>query len=208
MFNSETMPLWFALVIIVAILIPCISVLRVYSRYRRVAKTLPNPRSIEQTKPATLDQKRDQLATTLLEDWHKVPEQDQDATRRALWTAMLLVTVSDGNIDPRELDFVSDLFSKLAGNSPQDGQDLEPAPEAADRIHSDKKSALSEISKASAISTASKDYILSGAFLVSVSDHALAESETDCLGDIADALAIRQRDRKAIFQGITKRLGV
>lgn len=204
MFDSHTMPVWIALIIIIAILIPCVSALRVYSRYRRVAKTLPAPRVIQQIKPGMLDEKRDSLASGLLTDWQNLPDHDRETTREALWTAMLLEAVSDGNIDPRELEFVADLFERMGS----DGAGREPVVEAAERVHGDQKAALRAISGASAISDPGKEYILAGAFLVSLSDHALAESETDCMGDIADALAISQRDRKAMFKGITKRLDV
>lgn len=198
------MPVWIALIIIVAILIPCISALRVYSRYRRVAKTLPAPRVIQQITPGMLDEKRDALASELLADWQNLPDRDRETTREALWTAMLLEAVSDGNIDPRELDFVADLFERMG----TDSAEREPVMEAAERVHGDQKAALGSLSGASAISDPAKEYILAGAFLVSLSDHALAESETDCVGDIADALAISQRDREVMLKGITKRLGV
>ena len=204
MFDAEIMPIWIGLFILIAILIPCVSALRVYSRYRKVAKALPTPASIKRTKPTTLDAKRDLLATELLEDWDKLPASEIEVTRHALWTAMLLESVSDGSIDTREIDFVADLFGKLSGQVIE----TELTMEAAERVHGDQKAALLEISNAGGVGNASKGYILSGAFLVSLSDHALAESETDCLGDIADALAISQRDRKAIFSGITKRLGI
>ena len=204
MFVVEVWPVVIGFIVIVAILIPCVSVLRVYSRYRKVAKALPTPRSVDQAKSVTLDEKRDRLASGLLDDWQKLPQHEIELTRHALWMAMLLEAVSDGSIDRREMNFVADLFGKLAGNI----VGARPVMEAAEQILGDQRSALSEISKASGISDLSKEYILAGAFLVSVSDHTLAESETDCLGDIADALAVSQRQRKAIFQSITKRFGI
>jgi len=86
--------------------------------------------------------------------------------------------------------------------------DYGPVIESAELVQSDQKSALVEISKASRVSNASKEHILAGAFLVSVSDQTLEYSEAECLGDIADALAINQHERKAICEGITKRLGI
>ena len=117
---------------------------------------------------------------------------------------MLLEAAADGSIDHREMRFVADLFGRMAGKD----VDFRPVIQAAELVQNDKKSALAEIAKAAKVSAPSKEHILAGAFLVSASDHALTESETDCLGHIADALAISQRDRKAILEGITKRLDV
>lgn len=204
MFDINTFLYFAAPIILIAILVPCIFLFIVYRRYRRIAKALPDPDSIEQARPEVLDEKRDLVASILLGDWSKIPEHEIEVTRHALWTAMLLEAASDGSIDHREMRFVADLFGQMAGNE----LDFRPVIKAAELVQSDKKSALAEISKAGRVSNASKEHILAGAFLVSVSDHALTESETDCLGDIAGALAISQRDRKAIFEGITKRLGL
>jgi len=117
---------------------------------------------------------------------------------------MLLEAAADGNIDHREMQFVADLFGKLAGAE----MDFRPVIKSAELVHGNKKAALTEIAKAGKLSTTAKEHILAGAFLVSISDHALSERETDCLGDIAEALAMGRRDRKATLQGITKRFGV
>jgi uncharacterized tellurite resistance protein B-like protein len=93
------------------------------------------------------------------------------------------------------------LFGQIVGNE----LDFRPVIKAAELVQSDKKSALSEISKAETVSDTAKQQILAGAFLVSVSDHALTPHETDCLVRIADALAISRRDRKAMLEEITAR---
>ncbi|MGI9382650.1 MAG: TerB family tellurite resistance protein [Methyloligellaceae bacterium] len=204
MFDINTLLYFIVPIILIAILVPCIFLFILYRRYVRLAKALPDPNSIQQTQPEMLDEKRDSVASILLSDWSKVPEHEVEVTRHALWTAMLLEAASDGSIDHREMRFVADLFGQMAGKE----VDFRPVIQAAELVQSDKKSALAEISKASRVSNPSKEHVLAGAFLVSVSDHALTESETDCLGAIADALAISQRNRKAIFEGITKRLGI
>ena len=204
MFNLDIFPVLIGFIILVAILVPSIFLLILYKKYIRLKKTLPDPSSIEQTEPGMIDEKRRLLASNLLDGWSKVPADEVEVTRHALWTAMLLEAASDGSIDHREMRFVADLFGQMGG----DKIDFRPVIKAAELVESDKKSALREISRASKVSNASKEHILAGAFLVSVSDHALTESETACLGNIADALALHQRERKAIFEGITKRFGI
>ncbi len=191
-------------IILIAILGPCIALLILYKRYQRIARALPDPDSIEQAGPVELDAKRDSIASEILGDWSDVPAGEIEVTRHALWTAMLLEAASDGSIDHREMRFVADLFGQMAGSE----MDFRPVIDAAELVQNDKKSALAEISKAKKVSSASKEHILAGAFLVSVSDHALTDHETACLGNIADALGVSQRERKAIFEGITKRLGI
>lgn len=200
----KTLTFLVALVIIVAISFACFFALREYRRYRRIAKTLPDPQSIQRTAPSEIDARRDQLADDLLKERAALPEAEADATREALWTAMLLEAAADGSIDDRELAFVADLFGRMTGIA----MEAEPVSEAAQRISKDRKAALVTIAQARNTSTASKEQILAGAFLVSVADHTLAEREADCLGDIADALAVTPRDRETILEGITKRLGI
>ena len=204
MFDSDLLIFLLALVVTAAILVPCIALLILYRRYRRIAKALPDPYDLRQTKPATIDEKRDLAASDLLREWSKIPDDEVEVTRHALWMAMLLEAASDGSIDHREMSFVADLFGRMAG----DEMDFRPVIKAAELVQSDKASALSDIAKACSVSAVSKEHILAGAFLVSVSDHTLTETETACLGDIADALQIKQGDRKALFKGITKRLGI
>jgi uncharacterized tellurite resistance protein B-like protein len=204
MFNSDNFPVLIGFIILVAILTPSILLLIVYKKYLRLAKSLPNPNSIEQTRPEMIDEKRGLLASNLLDGWSKIPADEIEVARHALWTAMLLEAASDGSIDHREMRFVADLFGQLGG----DKIDFRPVIKAAELVENDKKTALKEISRASRVSIASKKHILAGAFLVSVSDHALTESETHCLGTIADALKINKRDRKAIFEDMTKQFGI
>ena len=204
MYNLDTLPILIGLIILIAIFVPSILLLILYKKYLRIAKALPDQASIEQAQPETLDKKRALLASNLLDGWSEIPADELEVTRHALWTAMLLEAASDGSIDYREMRFVADLFGQMAGNE----IDFRPVIKAAELVQNDKKIALSDISKASRVSIASKEHILAGAFLVSVSDHALTESETACLGDIANALSINQRDRKAIFEDITKRFGI
>ena len=204
MIDTGAFPVVIGFVIFVAILVPNILLLITYRKYRRISKLLPDPGAIGRTQPKTIDAKRGALASFLLDDWKKLPDGEIEVTRHALWTAMLLEAASDGNIDHREMQFVADLFGRMAGSE----MDFRPVIQSAELVHNDKRSALSEIAKAREVSDASKAQILAGAFLVSVSDHTLSERETDCLGDIADALAIGRRDRKAMFAGITKRFGV
>lgn len=204
MYNLDILPVLIGFIILVAILVPSILLLILYKKYLRIEKALPKQSYIEQAKPEILDEKRALLASNLLDGWSEIPAHELEVTRHALWTAMLLEAASDGSIDHREMRFVADLFGKMAGNQ----IDFRPVIKAAELVQSDKKSSLTEISKASKVSNASKEHILAGAFLVSISDHALTESETACLGDIADALAINQRERKVMFEGITKRFGI
>ena len=204
MYELETLLLLFALIFVIAMTALGIARLWRYLRHRRNAHALPDPTSFEQVEPGMLDKQRALLASDLLNDASKLPVHEMEVTRHALWMAMLLEAASDGSIDPREMIIIADLFGQMTGNK----LDYGPVIESAELVQSDQKSALVEISKASRVSNASKEHILAGAFLVSVSDQTLEYSEAECLGDIADALAINQHERKAICEGITKRLGI
>lgn len=204
MYELETLLLAIALIFVIAISALGIIGLRRYLRHRRNAGTLPDLKSIEQVQPSILDRQRALLASDLLKDASKLPAHEMEVTHHALWMAMLLEAASDGGIDHREIELVTGLFGQMTGKN----MDYRPVIEAAETVQSDPKSTLAEISKASWFSNASKEHILTGAFLVSVSDQELAESEADCLGDIADVLAINPRERKAIYEGISKRLGI
>ncbi len=204
MFDSELFPIIVALFIVAAILIPCIALFILYRRYQKLAKTLPSPFTIQQTGEKTLVERQQALTSTLLEGWAKLPADEVEVSRHALWTAMLLEAASDGSIDHREMKFVADLFGRMSGEK----MNFRPVIHAAELVERDKKSALGEIAKARGVSDASKEHILAGAFLVTICDHALTEGETACLGDIAGALGISQNDRKAIFAGITERFGL
>jgi uncharacterized membrane protein YebE (DUF533 family) len=204
MYNLDVLPVLVGFIILIAIFVPSILLLVLYKKYLRIAKALPDKASIEQAQPEMLDEKRALLASNLLDGWSEIPADEMEVTRHALWTAMLLEAASDGSIDHREMRFVADLFGQMAGNE----IDFRPVIKAAELVQNDKKTALNDISKASRVSKTSKEHILAGAFLVSVSDHALTESETACMGDIANALSINQRDREAMFEDITKRFGI
>lgn len=201
---SSLLPIIAAGIIIAAILAICIYALRRYARYLRIAETLPDPIAIQTTEARIIDEKRDRLAAQLVEDWPKLLPNERDVVRRALWQAMILVTASDGSIDMRETRFVSDLFSRIIRAETE----TELTMEAAERVQRHPKAALADIARASGASAAAKEFILAGAFLVSVSDHALAEVEADCLGDIATALAVSERERKTMFRRMTERFGI
>lgn len=204
MFDSHLFPLIAACVIVAAILIPCIALFIVYRRYKKLAKTLPSPFTIQQTGEETLVERQQALTSNLLEGWSKLPAEEVEVSRHALWTAMLLEASSDGSIDHREMKFVSDLFGRMSGEE----MNFRPVIHAAELVERDKKAALGEIAKARGVSETSKEHILAGAFLVTICDHALTEAETSCLGDIAKALGLSQRERKAMFAGITERFGL
>ncbi|MGI9387598.1 MAG: TerB family tellurite resistance protein [Methyloligellaceae bacterium] len=204
MFDSEMFPLIAACLIVAAILIPCIALFIVYGRYKKLAKTLPDPLSIQQTGEEALVQRQQALMGNLLEGWAKLPAEEVEVSRHAMWTAMLLEAASDGSIDHREMKFVADLFGQMAGKE----MDFRPVIHAAELVERDKKAALGEIAKARGVSNESKEHILAGAFLVTVCDHALTEAETACLGDISGALGLSQGERKSVFKGITERFGI
>jgi tellurite resistance protein len=197
-------PLFFGLLLF-ALMLACNIYLLVWNRkYKRVAQALPSPGTIERSKPEIVNERREALKSRLLREWLKLPQNELAAARQALWTATLLQAASDGDIDHREMSFVADLFGELSGEK----MDFRPVIKAAELVHANKKSALSDISNAKKISNSAKEQILAGAFLVSISDHSLSEVETNCLRQIADALAINRRDRKLMLERITARLGV
>ena len=201
MFESQTIPMLIAFVILVAIMVPTVLLWITYRKYKRVAKALPDPHELRMAGSENIDEKRALLTSRLLDDWASIPAGETEVARNALWNAMLLEAASDSSIDPREMTFVADLFGQLAGEE----MDFRPVIQAAETAQSDKKRAFAEISKAEKVSDTAKKQILAGAFLVSVSDHALAPQETDCLMRIADALSINRRDRKAMLEEITAR---
>lgn len=201
MFDSYTIPLVAGLVLLVAILAANVALWVAYRKYKRVARALPDSQALGSTPSGELDEKRARLTARLLEDWKGIPEDELELARHALWTAMLLEAAADGSIDHREMKFVADLFGRMAGSK----MDFRPVISAAELVERDRRSALGEVAKARRVSNASKRQVLAGAFLVSVSDHALAAQETDCLVKIADALGLSARDRKAMLEEITRR---
>ncbi|MGI9515320.1 MAG: TerB family tellurite resistance protein [Anderseniella sp.] len=191
-----------AAIVVIALAALGLAGVRNYLRHRRNASVLPDPASLQPVEPGMLDKQRAALASNLLNDASKLAAHEIEVTHHALWMAMLLEAAPDGSIDPRKIRAVADLFGQMTGNK----LDYGPVIESAELVQSDRKSALAEISKASGVSSASKEHILAGALLVSVSDRTLEESEAELLGDIADALAINQHERQAIYDGITRRL--
>lgn len=198
MFDSQTVPVIVGFLLLLAILVPTVLLWITYRKYKRVAAALPDAQALG---GSDLGEKHARLTARLLEDWKAVPEDEQETARHALWTAMLLEAAADGNIDNREMQFISALFGKMAGKK----MDFTPVISAAELVQRDRRAALSELATAKRISGASKQQVLAGAFLVSVSDHDLAPQETDCLVKIADALGIGRRDRKAMLEEITRR---
>lgn len=201
MFNADLLPIIAGFILLIAILVPNVLLWVTYRKYKRVEKALPRAEQIESAPAETLDLKRSALTRQLLDDWSRIPKQEAPVARQALWTAMLLEAAADGGIDHREMAFVTDLFGRIEGGQ----QEFRPVLEAAERVDRDRKGALAEIAKARHVSKGAKEQILAASFLVSVSDHALSERETDCLGAIADALSIKQRDLKTMLQGISRR---
>ena len=203
MYELRTLLVVIALIFVIAIGVRGVASLLGFWRHRRNVSALPDPEAVEAIQRGPLEEQRAILARELQNDASKLPAHEMEVTHHALWMAMLLEAASDGSIDRREIETVTGLFGQMTGTK----LDYRPVVEAAEHLQTDPKSALADIGKAKGFSNASKKHILAGAFLVSVADRKLADSEANCLGDIADALAINPRDRKAIYQGITKRLG-
>lgn len=201
MFSSHTLPLIAGLVVLAAIMVPTVLLWFTYQKYKRVARALPDSQALGSTPAGELDEKSARLTARLLEDWAGVPADELEVTRHALWTAMLLEAASDGSIDHREMKFVAGLFGRMGGEK----MDFRPVISAAELVERDRRSAFGEVARAARVSADSKRQVLAGAFLVSVSDHALQPQETDCLRRIADALGLSARDRKAMLEEITRR---
>jgi len=202
MYELQTWLIALALIVVIAMGARGVVSWHRYWRHRRNVSTLPVREIVEGIPRGSLGEQRNSLATDLVNDASNLPAHEMEVTHHALWMAMLLEATSDGSLDRREIKIVTDLFGQMTGKK----LDFRPFVEVAELLQSDPRSALAEISKAREFSEASKQHILAGAFLVSVADRKLAEREANCLGDIADALAINPRDRKAIFDGITKHL--
>lgn len=204
MFDSQTLPVLLGFVILIAILVPNVLLLVTYRKYRRLSKLLPEARVIDSTKPEALTEKTTALAAVLVEEWSRLPDKEAESVRHALWMAMLLEAAADGSIDHREMRFIADLFGRISGQE----MEFTPVIHAAELVERDRKSAFLELAEASGASKTAKEQILAGAFLVSVSDHALSEREVDCLGEIAGALSLGRRDQRAMLERITQRFGV
>lgn len=191
-----------AAILVIAMMALGLAGVRRYLRHRRNASALPDPASFQPVEPGVLNKQRALLASDLLSDASKLAAHEIELTHHALWMAMLLEAAPTGSIDPRKIRVVADLFGQMTGNKLDYGSIIE----SVELVQGDRKSALVEISKANRVSKASKEHILAGALLVSVSDRTLEDNELEFLGDIADALAINQHDRQAIYEDITKRL--
>ena len=191
-----------AAILVIAMMALGLAGVRRYLRHRRNASALPDPASFQPVEPGVLNKQRALLASDLLSDASKLAAHEIELTHHALWMAMLLEAAPTGIIDPRKIRVVADLFGQMTGNKLDYGSIIE----SVELVQGDRKSALVEISKANRVSKASKEHILAGALLVSVSDRTLEDNELEFLGDIADALAINQHDRQAIYEDITKRL--
>lgn len=140
------------------------------------------------------------LASRLAEDAGRVTKHEFEITRHALWMAMLLEAGADDDIDDREVEFVSTLYGRLIAKKPGEVH----IADAGDEILGNRQGALTEIAKAKDVSLASKQHIVWGAFLVSISNYAMEPSEAKCLNEIADALSLGSQDREATFQMMSK----
>ncbi len=140
------------------------------------------------------------LAARLAKDANRVPKHELEITRHALWMAMLLEAGADDDIDGREVKFVSTLYGRLIANEPGHTH----ITDAGDKIQQDRKGALAEIAKAKNVSLQSKQNILWGAFLVSISNYAMEPSEAKWLVGIADALAMNAQDRDITFKALSE----
>ncbi|MEM7461867.1 MAG: hypothetical protein AAF362_04225 [Pseudomonadota bacterium] len=141
-----------------------------------------------------------ELAARLAKDAKRVPKHELEITRHALWMAMLLEAGADDDIDDREVKFVSTLYGRLIANEPGHSH----ITDAGDRIQEDRKGALAEIAKAKNVSLQSKQNILWGAFLVSISNYAMEPSEAKWLVEIADTLAMNAQERDATFKAMSE----
>ncbi len=145
---------------------------------------------------------RAHLAADLLRDSQKLPAHENEIVHHALWYAMLLEASSDGRIDRREARFIANFFGQLTGRH----LIVEGAFEAAENVIQNPHAALVETAKAKNASVKSREHILAGAFLVSLSDGELIESEANRLGDIADALGFDFGERQNIYMEMMNRL--
>ena len=81
-----------------------------YWRHRRNVSTLPDREIVEGIPRGSLREQRMSLATDLLNDASNLPAHETEVTHHALWMAMLLEATSDGSLDRREIQIVTDLF--------------------------------------------------------------------------------------------------
>ena len=145
---------------------------------------------------------RAMLGKELIASAKELPEHEREIVHHALWHAMLLEAASDGSIDAREVRFVVDFFGELSGRAVAS----EAAIEAAERLAARPQAAIAEIAKAQGASYPSRQHILEAAFLVSLADGELIESEANRLGDISDVLGFSLAERQGIYTELTNRL--
>lgn len=145
---------------------------------------------------------RAKAASNLLRDVARLPTHEKEIVHHALWNAMLLEASSDGRIDPGEARFIAHFFGHLTGQSLV----LNSVFEAAESVVHNPQNALNETAKAKSASDASREHILAAAFLVTLSDGELIESEANRLGDIADALGFNWSERQAVYMEMINRL--
>lgn len=143
------------------------------------------------------------LAADLLRAEKKFSLHEAEMVHHAMWNAMLLEAVSEGQIDHNKVRFVSVFFSQLSGHRLVP----EAAAEAAETVLESPHNALTEIGRARDTSWESREYILAGAILTSLADGVVVKSEANRLGDIADALGMERGDRQIIYTELASRLG-
>lgn len=167
-------------------------------------RVLPSRADVDSVQSPALQEQRERLAAALIQDAKTLPAHETELAHHALWMAMLLEAASDENINYREIRFVASLFGQMTETEVA----FQTVLDAAEGVLGARETALAEIAKARDISHAAKAHILSGAFLVSLTDRDLADTEADCLGSIADALGLDAEQRKDIYADITERLTV
>lgn len=149
-----------------------------------------------------LHAQRARLGSRLIRDAEQLPAHEREIVHHALWHAMLLEASADGSVDLREIRVITDLFGRMTGR----GQSPESVAQSAEGISRRPQATLSEIAKARTASRRAREHILEGAFLLSLADGILIESEANRLGDIADALGFGLEERQFIFAEMANRL--
>lgn len=195
--------IWVAVIIcLIGGLVLVIGAVRRTLRMRRNLTTLPAETDIGAVGQRALANERALLTNELLEATKTLPQHEVALVHSALWMAMLLETSADGSIDHREIGFVADVFGQITGRR----MDIQFVLDAAEDVQRKPQTALQEIAKGQEASLESRQYVLTGAFLVSLMDRSLDSGESDCLGDIADTLRIGPDERKALYSQIMQRL--
>ncbi len=195
--------IWVAVVIcLIGGLVLMVGAVRRTLRMRRNLTTLPAETDIGAVGNRALANERALLTNELIAATKTLPQHEIALVHSALWMAMLLETSADGSIDHREIGFVADVFGQITGRR----MDIQFVVDAAEDVQRKPQAALQEIAKGQEASLESRQYVLTGAFLVSLMDRSLDAGESDCLGDIADTLGIGREERKALYAQIMQRL--